>query len=87
MSKYESFDVTVKAFVTNENPDILGSYNGFLGIAPCPDTLQDYSFAHKLLQYYKDKNLTVFDEGDKLSSFRSLEWVLNSTSENTGDRK
>ena len=74
----ETFDVTLKVFVTNNYSNITGSIDGFLGIGPCPQGLIDnqYSFAHELIQYYK-KNEFIPDKEDN-KYFDSIEWIISS---------
>lgn len=81
-NKNESFDVTFKVFVTNNYTNITGSINGFLGIGPCPNGLINggYSFASKLIDYYKEHGFIA--EEDKY--FKSIEWLTNSPWNNTG---
>ena len=41
----ENFVVLLNVFVTNDYSTLFGAQNGFLGIAPCPKELSEYSFS------------------------------------------
>ena len=68
--------------MTNHH-NILVDQDGYLGIAPCPKSLKEYSFAHKLLKFYQGKKF-IEDAQDGSVSFSSLEWVTNLPKDNTG---
>ena len=79
------FSISLKVFVTNNYTHLLGALNGFLGIAPCPVQLEDYSFASQLLKFYKGNNMTVHNNKDQNITFDSIEWDVRSAYDNSGD--
>ena len=78
----ETYNVTLKVFVTNDYTDLFETLDGILGIAHCPEGIRDnYSFAHGLLDYYKTNGFVK----ESARFFSSMEWDIPSPNDNSGD--
>jgi len=80
--------VNVNTFVTNTNR-LYDSIDGFIGVAPCPDAMKDYSLLHQL-SLINEETCVVTNKScvpDMLSPNSSdfkLEYKLNKSKDNNG---